>query len=106
MDYLDRAADATLAAQEHDTAGLAARAVPQRLNPTELRRLCIHLVETDMSIPAGLAGLGYGIRNLHLDDLDRLARSIARCRHCNTWTRLAELVNGICPDCLEETEGD
>lgn len=100
MDIYDAASDAALAYQGH-----APMPVPTReLTQSELDRLVSHLVATEMPIPDALRALRLDIMQITIDDLDRLATQIARCRHCNTWTRLAELVDQACPDCRAEMD--
>jgi hypothetical protein len=97
MDIYDRAAAATEQMQVPLTPGLM-----RPLTLPELTALVDYLLGTEMPVPEALRHLRYGIHQVTLDDLDRLGARIARCRHCQTWTALRELINQVCPSCLKE----
>lgn len=100
MDIYDRASDAALALQ----GAAPAPTITRDLAPHELDRLISHLVTTEMPIPAALNALRLGLPQLTIDDLERLEKEIARCRHCSTWTRLNALEYQVCPDCRDEAQ--
>ena len=98
MDVYDRAAELSVPSRVN-----FGPSVSRPLTADELNLLVEHLVDTEMSPLEAIHALQISLDLLTLDDLDTLAARIARCRHCNTWTRLAQLVNGVCPDCLDES---
>lgn len=99
MDNYDRAAELAVPGlmqfPDHNTRALSA---------AELHALITHLVGTEMPVTTGLRALHFCVDQLTLEDLDLLATHIARCKHCNNWTRLADLVQGRCSDCREEED--
>ncbi len=103
MDPLDYASDRAMGYQRlgDEISSAAVRA----LTAAELETLADRLLNTDLPVPQALSAMHIDVRQLCIDDLDRLALIIARCRECQTWTRLSELVVTTCPECWGEMDG-
>lgn len=101
MDVFDIAAEIGATYNQAPHAAVTSR----DLTEAEFAALLAHLVDTEMMPLDAAQALHLTLDRLTLADFDRLSQHLARCNHCNTWTRLPDLVNSTCPDCLSEQDG-